>query len=110
LTSWLTNLNGIVCPNIRDSFTAGGQGELFWYGQNITNVPKIIIKMLNQIDQIKKYLFEYDKAELQNYWEIQNVNNVKEDWINLVFENLNGSPFREIVVEKLRLEINSSIS
>jgi hypothetical protein len=40
LSVWLVNSEGIVCPNIRDVFTAGGQGIIEWNKNNILEFLK----------------------------------------------------------------------
>jgi hypothetical protein len=86
LAVWLVNMEGIVCPNIRDMFTAGGQGVIEWKKKKYTGIPQIILKISTSINEFKKILNSMDKAMLENYW-----NKAFEDristWIDLFDEN-----------------------
>ena len=84
---WLINSEGIVCPNIRDVFTAGGQGEIFWKGKLYPRIPKVIIKMIDSIDQLKLLLNAFDKSTLALYWGPLKKNRY-EQWGDLVANNL----------------------
>jgi hypothetical protein len=75
IAAWLTIQEGIVCHNVRDSFTAGGQGIYHHQNETLRHVPKVIINLLENIDEIKKVLSSASPAELSHYWQIQNVNN-----------------------------------
>ncbi len=80
---WLVNSEGIVCPNIRDVFTAGGQGTIEWKGKQFFGVPKIIIRLSSSIGELKKLLYETDNGVLEKYWG-RSVSNKTNDWIAMV--------------------------
>ncbi|MFA5816748.1 MAG: hypothetical protein WC865_14130 [Bacteroidales bacterium] len=86
LAVWLVNSCGVVCPNIRDMYTSGGQGQISWNGKTYTGIPKIIIKMKNCINEILSMLENMSNEELSTYWEIASDNRLK-SWIDLVDEN-----------------------
>jgi len=52
LAIWLVNMEGIVCPNIRDIFTAGGQGEIMWDSKTFRKIPKVIVKLSSSITEL----------------------------------------------------------
>ena len=95
LAIWLVNREGIVCPNVRDIFSAGGQGTIEWNGKHYTGIPMIIVKMSNSLTEIKSILNEIEKEELENYWNMTFDNSIIA-WINLMDDN----------TKKLRLPLN----
>lgn len=86
LAVWLINSEGVVCPNIRDVFTAGGQGIIEWKKKQYAGIPKIIIRLSNSIGELKNILRELDNDVLETYWNLS-VKNKVNDWIGLVSEN-----------------------
>jgi hypothetical protein len=68
LAIWLVNSEGIVCPNIRDVFTAGGQGSIEWEMKKYNGIPKIIIKVTTSLKEIFEILSDTDRTILENYW------------------------------------------
>jgi len=86
LAVWLVNSESIVCPNIRDVFTAGGQGIIEWKKKQYTGIPQIIIRLSNSIGELKSLLNETDNEILEKYWDMS-VKNKVNDWIGLIKEN-----------------------
>jgi hypothetical protein len=84
---WLVNSHGIVCPNIRDIFTAGGQGSISWKGKVYHNISQILIKLTSLLTEIKSIIGELSLEELGLYWKID-ISNPYQSWIDLVTENL----------------------
>ena len=80
---WLVNREGTVCPNVRDVFTAGGQGTIEWKGKRYISIPMIIVKMSDSLSEIKRILNEIDKEELENYWDMKFDNSIM-SWIELM--------------------------
>jgi hypothetical protein len=83
---WLVNYQGVVCPNIRDTFTAGGQGIVVWGKNTYPSIPKIIVKMIDSLPEIKHILKELDKASLNEFWG-HPVKDRAAAWINQVSDN-----------------------
>lgn len=83
---WLVNALGVVCPNIRDVFTAGGQGIISWDEKRYSRVPKIIVKMADSLSEISMILSHTDKEVLRDYWDVK-IKDRKSTWIELVHEN-----------------------
>lgn len=86
LAVWLVTSEGIVCPNIRDVFTAGGQGIIEWKKKQYSGIPHILIKLSNSIDDLKIILDELEIDILEKYWNLSIKNKVN-DWIGLINEN-----------------------
>lgn len=86
LAVWLVNSEGIVCPNIRDVFTAGGQGIIEWKKKQYFGIPQIIIRLSNSIGELKNLLNETDNDILEKYWDLS-VKNKVNDWIGLIKDN-----------------------
>ncbi len=83
---WLVNSEGIVCRNIRDVFSAGGQGIIEWEGRQYDKIPKIIVELSNSISELWAQLIEIDESLLEFYWETQ-VENKFDFWIDQVIKN-----------------------
>ena len=79
--------HGIVCPNIRDIFTAGGQDSISWKGKVYHNIPQILIKLTSLLTEINSIIGELSLEELGLYWKID-ISNPYHSWIDLVTENL----------------------
>lgn len=86
VATWLINDHGVICPNMRDAFTAGGQGQIIWKKKTYSGIPKVIIKMVDSIDEIKSTLNSTDKEILCKYWG-RRVSNKTNSWIDLVEAN-----------------------
>jgi hypothetical protein len=87
LSVWLVNSHGIVCPNIRDVFTAGGQGEITWKNKTYRKIPKILINMTSSLTEIKNIIGESSLDELSPYWNTK-ISNPYQSWIDLVTQNM----------------------
>ena len=86
LAVWLINQMGIVCPNIRDVFSASGQGTIFWGKRPYTGIPQIIVKMVNALPELNTILSAMENDILSENWNIK-FKDRKSAWINLVDEN-----------------------
>ena len=86
LAIWLVNFESIVCPNVRDVFTAGGQSVITWNKKNYSNIPKIVIKLTDSLDQIKTYIDNYNIETLAYHWQIPVTDKFK-DWLSLIIEH-----------------------
>jgi hypothetical protein len=85
---WLITREAIVCPNIRDMFTAGGKGKVV-VGKNVySNVPRVFLNLFENLNSIIETLIITSAAELTEYWGIKTTDKKKVlDWIELVDEN-----------------------
>ncbi len=87
LAVWLVNSESIVCPNIRDIFTAGGRDIIKWNNKSL-NVPQIIYKLSMSISALKKLINDTEIDILEEFWGIT-INNKIDNWIELVSLNSN---------------------
>ncbi len=67
---WLATRQGVICPNVRDPFTAGGQGIIEYEGLKFSNIPQIVMRLYYNIELIKAQLMVFSYEELLNYWGI----------------------------------------
>lgn len=85
---WLATRESIVCPNIRDLFTAGGKQDLILDSKIYEKAPRIFLNLLDNYSDILELLLQVPVKELSEYWENKTHEKTKIfDWINLVSEN-----------------------
>ena len=85
---WLVTREAIVCPNIRDMFTAGGKGKIV-IGKNVfSNVPRIFLHLFENFESIIETLILTSPSELSEFWSFKTTERGKvSDWIEQVDEN-----------------------
>ena len=83
---WLVNSHGIVCPNVRDMFSAGGQGSITYNNKTYHSIPKILVKMTSSLIEIKEIIKESSIDELSFYWNAI-ISDPYDTWINLIIQN-----------------------
>ena len=85
LAIWLITSEGIVCPNIRDLFTAGGKVEVIIGKQTYQNIPRIFFNLFENIIPILETFMNTSSIELSEYWgKKTNEKDKISDWINLI--------------------------
>jgi len=85
LSVWLVTRKAIVCPNIRDVFTAGGKRNISIGKHNFDKVPRVFEHLFSNIDQIKEILEDSSSEKLTHFWKSDTTEQNKiNDWINLV--------------------------
>jgi hypothetical protein len=108
LSVWLVNSEGVVCPNVRDVFTAGGQGVINWNGKTYRNIPRIIIKLLESFNEIIEVLENIDKESLEIYWGIK-FKSKSSTWLNLINQNIHtrnlGFPLIKYLKDEYKVKI-----
>lgn len=88
LSIWLVTRESIVCPNIRDLFTAGGKDEYIIKDKIYYEIPRIFIKLFDHKNSVLDILISTSSQELSEYWGIEtNEENKVIDWIKLVSYN-----------------------
>jgi len=88
LAIWLVTREAVVCPNIRDLFTAGGKGNYLIKNKVYKNIPRIFIKLFENIDTVLDILINTSAIELSEYWNKKTSEKKKiTDWIELVSMN-----------------------
>lgn len=90
LALWLSTKEGIVCPNVRDIYSAGGQGFLKHNGETYTDIPKVIIQLADNIEDIKKVLYSISNEELVEYWERPIDQDPYKIWCSLIAKAAEG--------------------
>lgn len=88
LAIWLVTRKAVVCPNVRDLFTAGGQEDFLIKTKNYKDIPKIFIRLFENIETINSIILNTSENELSEYWNKKTSKKMKlMDWINLVSLN-----------------------
>ena len=84
---WLVKQESIICPNIRDIYTAGGRGDYSYGKSTIKNIPRIIINLFESAIDCVDIILKTESYELSEYWGQKTNDQTKVlDWINLVSE------------------------
>ena len=85
LAIWLVTREVVVCPNVRDLFTAGGKSDCVIGNKMYQKVPRIFLNLFDNLPNIVEAIMQTSAFELSEYWEIQTTDNTKLfDWIDLV--------------------------
>lgn len=88
LAIWLVTKESVVCPNIRDLFTAGGKDDYLIKDKTYKNIPRIYIKLFENIESVLEVLINTSSIELTEYWNVKTSEKKKiMDWIELVSTN-----------------------
>ena len=99
---WLATHEGVVCPNLRDIFSAGGKECIVKDGENYPGISKVIGKLYRELPAIKKFIQCTDCDELKEYWMCFVNNENKWDvWCQLAIKNLETINTTQIPLEKL---------
>ncbi len=100
IPTWLASRYGIVSPNIRDHFTAGGKKNIVFDGNSYL-LPAILGRLDKSFDLAHKFIVSADQYEIDKYWDNLNLtypwqeNEIILAWIEVVSENsknLKGMP------------------
>jgi hypothetical protein len=100
LAIWLVHMEGVVCPNVRDIFTASGKGFVNWKGTIYKDIPRITIKMVESIDEIFEVLNLMDKETLEINWGIM-LKSKFTTWIDLINQNIQTQNLRFPLIDFL---------
>jgi hypothetical protein len=88
LAIWLVTREAVVCPNVRDLFTAGGKDDYFIKYKTYKNIPRVFVKLFENIDSVLEILIDTSAIELTEYWNEKTAEKKKiMDWIDLVSMN-----------------------
>lgn len=88
LAIWLVTREAVVCPNVRDLFTAGGKRDFMVGNKIYKNVPRIFLNLFENVVIIAEVIMQTSAIELSEYWEIQTTEKKKiGDWTDLVNEH-----------------------
>ena len=81
---WLYESEFIICPNVRDQFTAGGRGEVNWNNKTYTDIPRIILNLFDLANEIQNEINILDRSEISRIWGKDIIHDIKTDWIDLI--------------------------
>lgn len=85
LAIWLVTREAVVCPNVRDLFTAGGKNNYVIGGITYQKIPRIFLNLFNNVPNIVETIMQTSAFELSEYWETKTTDKTKLfDWIDLV--------------------------
>ena len=85
---WLVTREAVVCPNVRDLFTAGGKSDYIIGKKVYQKVPRILLNLFDNIPTIVETIMQTSAFELSEYWETKTAEKTKLfDWMDLVTEH-----------------------
>lgn len=85
---WLVKNEGVVCPNVRDAFTAKGRADILLNNKEYKQVPRIFINLFENISSIIENLDNISALELSEFWNKKTTEKNKIlDWIEIVASN-----------------------
>ena len=91
LAIWLVTREAVVCPNIRDLFTAGGKGDFIVGKKTYKKVPRIFLNLFENLPVVLETLMQTNSIELSEYWSNKTTEKKKLfDWIDLVSSHAKG--------------------
>lgn len=100
---WLSTGQGIICPNIRDIFSAGGQGELSIDNKKHVQIPQVIVRLHDDLALIKEHLAQINELELSSNWGYTVANEDRfQIWKELICENIKDNRNRQLAKEILK--------
>jgi hypothetical protein len=107
LAIWLVTREGVVCPNIRDLFTAGGKGQILVGKKTYKNIPRIFLNLFDNLDFIIETIGQTSSIELSDYWCIKTSEKKKiADWIELIsLQSKKISDAKHLNVKQILTEI-----
>ena len=89
LAIWLVTRESVVCPNIRDLFTAGGKCDYAIDNEVYKKVPRVFFNLFSTIPDIVDIIRQTSALNLSEYWEFETTDKTKlMDWVELVDEHI----------------------
>ena len=97
---WLITSESVVCPNVRDLFSAGGKGSIIIKETPYKNVPRIFLNLFEKVPQVVEAIISTPAMELSDYWRTNTTEKEKlTDWIELINKqgkNIRGTEHLDI--------------
>lgn len=85
LAIWLVTRESVVCPNVRDLFTAGGKTDITIGRKTYKSVPRIFATLIHHLPSIVGIIIQTPAIELSEHWQIKTSEKMKlTNWIELV--------------------------
>lgn len=87
-TLWLSVKKRIICPNVRDLFTAGGRENKIIGIVKLDSLPKVLVKFIDNIDLIVLEFVSADIEKLNEIWrtDFETRNEINKEWITRIIE------------------------
>src|SRR5690606_21903893 len=93
LAIWLVTREAVVCPNVRDLFTAGGKSDYVIGKKVYQKVPRIFLNLFDNVPNIVESIMQTSAFELSEYWQTKTTDQTKLfDRIDLVAEHAKKIP------------------
>ena len=93
LAIWLITREAIVCPNVRDLFTAGGKSNITIGRKTYRNVPRVFVTLIEYLPLIVELISQTPAVELSEYWQHKASEKTKMTiWIDLVAKEAEAMP------------------
>lgn len=85
-TLWLSVKHLVLCPNVRDVYTAGGKKSIIIDGHDLIGMPSVLYRFVHNIDQIINELLAIDLIVFQEQWkmDITDRNHLVSIWVSRV--------------------------
>jgi len=85
-TMWLSVKQRIICPNIRDIFTAGGRENITIENSTLIALPKALSNFIKDIDKIVLEFLSVDNNKLNEIWRsnYESRKVINEEWVKRV--------------------------
>lgn len=117
-TLWLSVKQRIICPNVRDLFTAGGKEDLILDGVTLLSLPKVLVKLISNINMVIEEFINTDIEKLNDIWHanFETRKEINSEWLNRVTEsslmiyNFDTFNFKEWLSNKLDIATNKTIN
>ena len=79
---WLAS-NGVVCPNVRDGFSAGGQKDVSTFKGTFLQMPAVFKRVFDNREAIYYELTHTPEETLMEYWDICFIKDPVEQWCRI---------------------------
>lgn len=88
-TLWLSVKQRVICPNVRDMFTAGGKGHLTIEGTKLHGLPKALMTFIQNVETITNEFTQTDIETLNDIWhtDFQTKTEVYSEWVSRIIES-----------------------
>lgn len=114
-TLWLSVKKRVICPNIRDLFTAGGKESITINEHKLEELPKALVKFIQYINAITQEFLSTEIEELNNIWNtnFKTRKEVNSEWVSRIIEastmiyNFGTFNFKKWIEDKLSTSINN---
>ena len=111
ISLWLINYYSLLCPNMRDDFSAGGKCTIINGEKLTTPYPHIVYELLQRNELIQKLLSNPDEdleRGIVEFWDFQyDQNNLYGSWINMVEKTFKNNPNLSNINIRSYLESNA---